>query len=132
MEAVLWCSLFFTSLSLLPSFSFSPFLPPPQVARHLAKLFDSMAKLKFEKDENDKPTKTALGMWSKDGEYVDFNQPCNLTGQVCGSVHELYGCTQYMWAYVCMDLYVHTHTCTHICTCVQCMSAPALKIEQGM
>ncbi len=53
-----------------------------QVARHLAKLFDSMAKLKFQMDENDKPTKQAIGMYSKDGEYVDFDKPCECVGQV--------------------------------------------------
>lgn len=53
-----------------------------QVARHLAKLFDSMAKLKFQEEEEGKPTKVALGMWSKDGEYVDFHEPCHCVGQV--------------------------------------------------
>lgn len=57
-------------------------LPWLQVARHLAKLFDSMAKLKFKMDENDKPTKEAIGMYSKDGEYVDFDKPCECVGQV--------------------------------------------------
>ena len=41
-----------------------------------------MAKLKFEMDESDEPTKTATGMYSKDGEYVDFDESCELTGQV--------------------------------------------------
>ncbi len=41
-----------------------------------------MAKLKFTMDENDKPTKEAVGMYSKDGEYVDFDQPCECVGQV--------------------------------------------------
>ena len=48
----------------------------------MAKLFDSMAKLKFQQDDSGQPTKTALGMYSKDGEYVDFDEPCELTGQV--------------------------------------------------
>lgn len=52
---------------------------PSQVAHHLSKLFDSMAKLKFKDDEN---SKTATGMYSKDGEYVDFDEPCDLLGQV--------------------------------------------------
>ena len=52
------------------------------MARHLAKLFDSMAKLKFETDEQNEPTKKALGMWSKDGEYVEFDHPCECIGQV--------------------------------------------------
>lgn len=54
-----------------------------QVARHLTKLFDSMAKLKFEKDSEGNDAKVALGMFSKDGEYVDMDQACDLGGQVC-------------------------------------------------
>ena len=54
---------------------------PIQVARHLAKLFDSMAQLKFvEKDGQ--PTDEAAGMYSKDGEYVDFDKTCVCVGQV--------------------------------------------------
>lgn len=41
-----------------------------------------MAQLKFHKDENEQPTKEAMGMWSKDGEYVDFDKPCICAGQV--------------------------------------------------
>ena len=52
------------------------------MARHLAKLFDSMAKLKFKKDADGEPTKEAVGMYSKDGEYVDFDEPCKCVGQV--------------------------------------------------
>lgn len=57
--------------------------PHIQVARHLAKLFDSMARLKFEEDESGEPTKNAVGMYSKDKEYVDLDQPCECIGQVC-------------------------------------------------
>ena len=53
-----------------------------KVARHLAKLFDSMAKLKFKLDDKEQPTKEAIGMYSKDGEYVDFSKPCVCVGQV--------------------------------------------------
>jgi dynein heavy chain len=64
-----------------------------QVVRHLTKLFDSMAKLKFEKlpvehgdsesQENRKAElKLATGMWSKDGEYVNLSSPCDCSGQV--------------------------------------------------
>lgn len=52
-----------------------------QVARHLAKLFDSMAHLKFEM-KGEKATKEAVGMYSKDGEYVDFDKSCMCEGQV--------------------------------------------------
>ena len=53
----------------------------------MAKLFDSMAKLKFKEDGDGKPTKEAVGMYSKDGEYVDFDEPCKCVGQVYIYVH---------------------------------------------
>lgn len=56
--------------------------PPPQVSRHLAKLFDSLCKLKFRLDADEKPLKFGLGMFSKEDEYVDFDQECDLSGQV--------------------------------------------------
>ncbi|XP_058960986.2 dynein beta chain, ciliary-like [Pocillopora verrucosa] len=55
---------------------------PIEVSRHLSKLFDNMAKLKFVDDEDGNPTKEAVGMYSKEGEYVDFNKPCDCSGQV--------------------------------------------------
>ncbi|XP_051927996.1 dynein heavy chain 9, axonemal [Hippocampus zosterae] len=55
---------------------------PHQVQRHLSKLFDSMAKMLFEADEKGTPSKTGLGMYSKEDEYVPFNQPCDCSGQV--------------------------------------------------
>lgn len=55
---------------------------PDLVAKHLSKLFDSMAKLKFKEDEEGNLTKTAVGMYSKEGEYVEFNEVCMCTGQV--------------------------------------------------
>ena len=67
------------------SHQFKPYLCTSfnfQVARHLAKLFDSMAKLKFKEDADGKPTKEAVGMYSKDGEYVNFDEPCKCVGQV--------------------------------------------------
>ena len=62
-----------------------------QVARHLAKLFDSMAKLKFQQDADGKPTKEALGMFSKDKdpEYVEFDKPCMCVGQVENWLNDL-------------------------------------------
>lgn len=57
-------------------------LLPHQVARHLAKLFDSMAKLRFKPDEGSQPTKEAISMFSKDGEMVDFHEPRMCVGQV--------------------------------------------------
>ena len=41
---------------------------PVAVSKHLAKLFDSMAKLKFKVDDDGNPTKLALGMYSKENE----------------------------------------------------------------
>ena len=41
-----------------------------------------MSSLKFSVDGNDKPTKEAIGMYSKDGEYVNFDKPCQCVGQV--------------------------------------------------
>ncbi|XP_035728185.1 dynein beta chain, ciliary-like [Vespa mandarinia] len=46
---------------------------PEIVARHLTKLFDSMARLKFD-NSNEQTTKRVLGIFAKDGEYVKF---CN-------------------------------------------------------
>ncbi|KAK6491177.1 dynein heavy chain 11 [Huso huso] len=40
-----------------------------------------MADLKFEEDEKE-PTKTAVGMYSKENEYASFSANCNCSGQV--------------------------------------------------
>lgn len=50
--------------------------------KHLTKLFDSLAKLKLEKDSAGTELKSANGMWSKDGEYVALAKSCDLQGQV--------------------------------------------------
>uniref|UniRef100_A0A8C9J5L0 Dynein axonemal heavy chain 9 n=1 Tax=Piliocolobus tephrosceles TaxID=591936 RepID=A0A8C9J5L0_9PRIM len=55
---------------------------PQQVQRHLSKLFDNMAKMRFQLDASGKPTKTSLGMYSKEEEYVAFSEPCDCSGQV--------------------------------------------------
>uniref|UniRef100_H2YYC1 Uncharacterized protein n=1 Tax=Ciona savignyi TaxID=51511 RepID=H2YYC1_CIOSA len=55
---------------------------PVAVSRHLAKLFDNMAQLKFKPDDSGNPTKTALGMFSKEKEYVEFDTPCECVGPV--------------------------------------------------
>uniref|UniRef100_A0A2K5ISM5 Dynein axonemal heavy chain 17 n=1 Tax=Colobus angolensis palliatus TaxID=336983 RepID=A0A2K5ISM5_COLAP len=55
---------------------------PVEVSRHLSKLFDSLCKLKFQLDANDKPLKVGLGMYSKEDEYMVFDQECDLSGQV--------------------------------------------------
>ncbi|XP_042303471.1 dynein axonemal heavy chain 9 [Sceloporus undulatus] len=55
---------------------------PQLVQRHLSKLFDNMAKLKFQVDSDQTPNNLALGMYSKEKEYVDFSEPCACSGQV--------------------------------------------------
>ncbi|NWR46185.1 DYH17 protein, partial [Regulus satrapa] len=55
---------------------------PLEVSRHLTKLFDSLAKLKFQEGSDKKPQKVAHGMFSRDGEYVAFDAACDLSGQV--------------------------------------------------
>jgi hypothetical protein len=68
----------------LPSYCYNQYVPfALQVMKHLTKLFDSMAKLKFEMDAaTNQPKKIAVGMFSKDGEYVNMDKPCDLNGQV--------------------------------------------------
>ncbi|XP_054565087.1 dynein axonemal heavy chain 9 [Eptesicus fuscus] len=55
---------------------------PQQVQRHLSKLFDNMARMQFQLDASEKPTKISLGMYSKEEEYVAFSEPCSCSGQV--------------------------------------------------
>lgn len=38
--------------------------------------------MKFQLDENDKPLKQALGMYSNENEYVKFDKECDCSGQV--------------------------------------------------
>ncbi|XP_010006976.1 PREDICTED: dynein heavy chain 17, axonemal [Chaetura pelagica] len=55
---------------------------PVEVSRHLPKLFDSLAKLKFKTSSDKKPLKVAQGMYSNDEEYVPLKADCDLSGQV--------------------------------------------------
>ncbi|XP_078721925.1 dynein axonemal heavy chain 11 [Lampetra fluviatilis] len=57
---------------------------PQLVTRHLPKLFDSMADLRLEEadPEQGRDGRTALGMFSGEGEYVAFDGPCHCIGQV--------------------------------------------------
>lgn len=41
-----------------------------------------MAKMKFQVDSDQRPTKLTLGMYSKEDEYVSFSEPCDCNGQV--------------------------------------------------
>ncbi|RZC39341.1 MT, DHC N2, AAA 7, DHC N1 and/or AAA 9 domain containing protein [Asbolus verrucosus] len=55
---------------------------PDLIQRHLTKLFDSLAKLKFVQ-EGGKNSKRAFGMISKENEeHVQFSQICDCTGKV--------------------------------------------------
>ncbi|XP_071656199.1 dynein axonemal heavy chain 9-like [Patagioenas fasciata] len=55
---------------------------PQLVQRHLSKLFDSLARMKFQLDSEQKPTKVGLGMYSREEEYVSFSEPWDCSGQV--------------------------------------------------
>ncbi|XP_055450236.1 dynein axonemal heavy chain 9 [Psammomys obesus] len=55
---------------------------PQQVQHHLSKLFDNIAKMQLQLDATQNPTKTSLGMYSKEEEYVAFSEPCDCSGQV--------------------------------------------------
>lgn len=51
---------------------------PEFVIKHLTKLFDSIAKLRFATDD----AARVVGMIAKDGEYVVFNEIIDVTGAV--------------------------------------------------
>lgn len=56
---------------------------PQEVAVHLPKLFDSVARLEFEPNGKDgKASKNAVGMYSKEDEYVPFKEICECNGPV--------------------------------------------------
>lgn len=55
---------------------------PTAVCKHLPKLFDSIAELKFAVDASGAATKLAVGMFSKENEYIPFCEPLDCTGQV--------------------------------------------------
>ncbi|NXJ94967.1 DYH17 protein, partial [Corythaixoides concolor] len=55
---------------------------PAEVSRHLPKLFDSLARLRFKAGPDKRPLKVALGMISRDEEYVPLDADCDLSGQV--------------------------------------------------
>lgn len=55
---------------------------PTAVCKHLPKLFDSVAQLKFAVDASGMATKTAIGMFSKEDEYVPFSEPLECVGPV--------------------------------------------------
>ncbi|XP_058258889.1 dynein axonemal heavy chain 11 isoform X1 [Hemibagrus wyckioides] len=55
---------------------------PRQVTRHLLKLFDNLADLKFrDEGEEEGRVEVAVGMYSREGEYVPFSESCVCEGQ---------------------------------------------------
>ena len=60
---------------------------PEFVVKHLTKLFDSIAKLKFQSTTDKKQTLYAVGMIAKDSEYVEFNESAEIGGPVCLTLH---------------------------------------------
>ena len=55
---------------------------PQKILRHLSKNFDSLNNLEFTRDDAGAPTKNAIGMYSKEQEYVRFDGECSCDGQV--------------------------------------------------
>lgn len=55
---------------------------PELVAKHLTKLFDSIARLNFERNDDGTINKKIFGMHAKDGEYVTFDAECDCNGPV--------------------------------------------------
>lgn len=61
-----------------------------QVTRHLLKLFDNIADLRFKDsdrdgrggEEEEKGEVVAVGMYSREAEYVQFSEQCACEGQV--------------------------------------------------
>lgn len=59
------------------------------MTRHLLKLFDNIADLRFKdagtaEKEGANSEVVAFGMYSREGEYVQFPEPCVCEGQVAG------------------------------------------------
>lgn len=57
------------------------------MTRHLLKLFDNIADLRFKDSDRDGGGEddgeaVAIGMYSREGEYVPFSEPCVCEGQV--------------------------------------------------
>lgn len=55
---------------------------PDLVSKHLTKLFDSIARLNFARDDSSGSIKKIIGMYAKDGEYVEFHEQCDCGGAV--------------------------------------------------
>ena len=55
---------------------------PVSIEKHLPKNFDTVSKLEFQTNEKGEVTKTAVGMYSKEMEYVKFAADCVCDGPV--------------------------------------------------
>eukprot|EP00882_Tetradesmus_deserticola_P009731 GHRQ01010278.1.p1 GENE.GHRQ01010278.1~~GHRQ01010278.1.p1 ORF type:complete len:796 (+),score=404.80 GHRQ01010278.1:482-2869(+) len=55
---------------------------PQLILRHLSKCFDNVHNLSFRKDDRGELTKAATGMFSGEGEYVEFAADCACEGPV--------------------------------------------------
>uniref|UniRef100_A0A3P8V3P1 Dynein axonemal heavy chain 11 n=1 Tax=Cynoglossus semilaevis TaxID=244447 RepID=A0A3P8V3P1_CYNSE len=55
---------------------------PKEATVHLSKLFDSMVDLEFAENKNSDNPKIAVGMYSKEREYVTFQDECHCHGPV--------------------------------------------------
>ena len=56
---------------------------PKSISKHLTKLFDSIARLRFEDEVCGDNSKKLIGMYAKDGEYVDFVEAVHSDNVVC-------------------------------------------------
>lgn len=56
---------------------------PENVAKHLTKLFDSIARLNFVKNTDGTLNRQIAGMYAKDGEYIDFTKSTSCHEAVC-------------------------------------------------
>ena len=55
---------------------------PQLILKHLAKCFDNVHNLEFTKTDQGVPTKQAIGMYSGEKEYVEFDGHCSCDGPV--------------------------------------------------
>ena len=63
------------------------------VQNHMPKLFQAIQRLEFEKHQPEdlEASWKAIGMWSREGEYVQFIEPCTCTGKVEDWLNKLLG-----------------------------------------
>ncbi len=64
---------------------------PQLIQKHIPKCFDAIKTLEYKTDDSGAFTKMALGMHSKEGEYVAFPQECDCSGAVEVWLNEVVG-----------------------------------------